>query len=418
MEAFSTLDLILILILLLLVSAYFSGSETAMMSLNRYRLRHLAKQGHKGAKRSAELLDKPDRLIGLILIGNNAVNIFATVVATILGLRFFDQYAEIFTTVILTITVLIFSEVTPKTLSALYPERVAFPSSRILKPLLWIMTPLVKALSLITNGLLRIFGVKQDDDADALNPDELRSVVNEAGNLIPKRHQDMLLSILDLERVTVEDIMVPRSEIYALNINSDFRKLTKGLIQSPHTRVVLFRDNIDDIVGIVHIRDALRLLTKEQFDKHNLLKAVKEVYYIPEGTPLNVQLLKFQNNHEHTGLVVDEYGDIQGLVSLEDILEEIVGDFTTTMTPDPSDEIHPQDDGSYIIEAAINIRELNKELEWELPLDGPKTLNGLILEHLEDIPMPKTTLELEGHSMEVLDVEENMIKLVKIQPTE
>ncbi|ABL99093.1 HlyC/CorC family transporter [Shewanella amazonensis] len=416
MDAISTGTLLLSLLVLILISAYFSGSETAMMSLNRYRLRHLASNGHKGAKRASKLLDRPDRLIGLILIGNNLVNILASAIATIIGMRIWGDVGVAIATGLLTVVVLVFAEVTPKTVAALHPERIAYPSSLLLKWLLVILQPLVKVMNIITSGILRLIGIRNVATNDALSQEELRTVVHEAGALIPQRHQDMLLSILDLEKVTVEDIMIPRAEIYAINVNDDFKQINRQVVTSPHTRVLVYRDTIDDAVGFIHLRDALRLQSKEEFSKATLLRAVKELYFIPEGTPLNVQLANFQHNKERIGLVVDEYGDIQGLVTLEDILEEIVGDFTTSMVPTASEEIHPQEDGSLLIDASINIRELNKEMKWELPTDGPKTLNGLILEYLEDIPSPNTSLRLEGYPIEVMEVAENMVKTVRVMP--
>ncbi|TCN87942.1 HlyC/CorC family transporter [Shewanella fodinae] len=416
MDAISTGALLLILLVLILISAYFSGSETAMMTLNRYRLRHLASNGHKGAQRALKLLERPDRLIGLILIGNNLVNILASAVATVLGMRLYGDVGIAIATGVLTFVVLVFAEVTPKTLAALRPEPVAFPSSIVLKWLLWVMLPLVKVMNWITSFILRLIGVKSVKHSDALSQEELATVVHEAGALIPRRNRDMLLSVLDLGNVSVEDIMVPRNELYAININDDFKSINKQIIQSPHTRVLLYRDNIDDTVGFVHLRDALRLQSKGQFSKSSLLRAVKEIYYVPEGTPLSVQLANFQKNKERIGLVVDEYGDIQGLVTLEDILEEIVGDFTTSMIPTASEEITPQQDGTFLIDATINIRDLNKEKHWNFPTDGPKTLNGLILEYLEEIPAANTGLRLAGYPMEIMEVADNMIKTVRVMP--
>ena len=387
-----------------------------MMSLNRYRLRHLANNGHKGAKRAIKLLERPDRLIGLILIGNNLVNILASAIATILGIRLFGDLGVAVATGVLTLVVLVFAEVTPKTVAALHPERIAFPSSILLKALLVVLSPLVKIVNFITSTFLRLLGIRSVKADDALSQEELRTVVHEAGALIPQRHQEMLLSIMDLEKVTVEDIMIPRSDLYAINVNDDFSRINKQVIQSPHTRVLLYRDNIDDAVGFVHLRDALRLQSKQQFSKSSLLRAVKEIYFIPEGTPLNVQLANFQHNKERIGLVVDEYGDIQGLVTLEDILEEIVGDFTTSMITTPSEDINKQQDGSFLIDATINIRDLNKEMDWHFPIDGPKTLNGLILEYLEEIPEPNTSMRLSGYPLEVLEVADNMVKTVRVMP--
>src|SRR5699024_721509 len=287
----------------------------------------------------------------------------------------------------LTIVVLIFAEVTPKTLAALYPERVAFPASLLLKPLMVILYPAVWTINALSNGLLRLFRINpHGKDDTAISSEELRTIVNEAGALIPRRHQDMLISILDLEKVTVDDIMVSRNEIYGIDITQDWRTISRRLMQSPHTKVLLYRDNIDDALGFIHARDALRLLAREEFSKSNLMRALRELYYIPEATPLNLQVVKFQRNKELLGLIGDEYRGGQGLVTLDDILEEIVGDFTTAISPTLSDEIKPQEDGSYLIEGTASIRDINKELGWKLPNDGPRSLNGLILEYLEDIP--------------------------------
>lgn len=417
MDNISTEMLFGILAVLIFISAYFSGSETGLMSLNRYRLRHLEQKNHKGAKRVAKLLARPDRLIGLILIGNNLVNIAASAIATIIGLRLFGDMGVLIATIALTLVILIFAEVTPKTLAALYPEKVAFPSSILLKFLLKLLFPLVIVVNWITNGILMLIGINAEQrDQHGLSSEELRTVVNEAGALLSGRDKDMLVSILELENVSVEDIMIPRSELVGIDVNDDWKKIQKQLTHSYHTRVLLYRDNIDDVVGYIHVKDALKLLSKNQFTKATLLRAVRELYFIPEGTPLNVQLLKFQAAKERLGLVVDEYGDIQGLVTLEDILEEIVGDFTTTMTPTPSEEVHLQPDGSYLVDGSATIRDINKEMSWELPADGPKTLNGLIVEYLEDIPQNNLSVRISGYPIEIIEVSDNMIKSVRVMP--
>ena len=418
MENISTQLLFITLGILILISAYFSGSETGMMSLNRYRLRHLEKEKHKGAKRVSKLLKRPDRLIGLILIGNNLVNIAAASIATIIGIRFFgDVYGMLISTVVLTLVILIFAEVTPKTLAALYPEKIAFPSSIILTLLLKLLFPLVIAVNWITNGILLLLGISSEQrEQHSLSSEELRTVVNESGALLHEQDQSMLMSILDLEKVSVEDIMIPRSELVGIDVNDDWKKIQKQLTQANHTRVLLYRDSIDDVVGYIHARDALKLLSKNQFTKATLLRAVRELYFIPESTPLNIQLLKCQHAKERLGLVVDEYGDIQGLVTLEDILEEIVGDFTTTMTPTPSEEVTLQPDGSYLVDGSASIRDINKEMSWQLPTDGPKTLNGLIIEHLEDIPQNNLSVRISGYPIEIVDVSNNRIKIVRVMP--
>lgn len=418
MDAIDTSALAIALVVLIMCSAYFSSSETGMMSINRYKLKHLANENHRGAKRVMSLLDKPDRLIGLILIGNNIVNIAATLVATEICVRLFGPvWGPAIVTGALTLILLVFAEVTPKTLAALYPEKIAYPSSIILLPLMFIFLPIVRLVNGITNGLLAIVNIKPGDgNADTLSPQELRTVVYEAGALIPKRHQDMLVSILELENVTAEDIMVPRNDIVAIDVNDDWKDIQRQLVNSQHTRVLLFRDSIDDAVGFVHVRDALRLLSKDQFSKATLLRAVREIYFTPETTQLHTLMYQFQAEKERIGLVVDEYGDIQGLVTLEDILEEIIGDFTTNILPDHSKEVNVQQDGSVLVDGSANVRELNKEMNWHLPTEGPKTLNGLILEYLEEIPENKVSVRLDGYPLEIIETTENMIKTVRVMP--
>ncbi len=418
MEDIATSTLFITLGVLILLSAYFSSSETGMMSINRYRLKHLQNEGNRSANRVQKLLDRPDRLIGLILIGNNLVNIAASAIATVLCIRLFgDYWGLLVATFGLTFVLLIFAEVTPKTLAALYPEKIAFPSSLILLPLLKVLYPFVAFINGITNGILALLRISPlNGSDDSLSREELRTVVYEAGAMIPKKHQEMLVGILDLESVTAEDVMVPRADIVAIDINDDWKKIQKHLTQAQHTRVLLYRDSIDDAVGFVHARDALRLLSKDQFTKASLLRAVREIYFTPESTPLHTLMYKFQSEKERIALVVDEYGDIMGLVTLEDILEEIVGDFTTSMVPDHSKEAHIQQDGSVLVDGSANVRDLNKEMQWNLPTEGPKTLNGLILEYLEEIPESKVSIRLAGYPIEIVDISENMIKTVRILP--
>lgn len=390
------------------------------MSINRYRLKHLQKEGHKGANRVQGLLERPDRLIGIILIGNNLVNVFASMLAAQIGMRLFDDVGMAMAGVVLTFVLLVFAEVTPKTLAALYPEKVAFPSSIILAPLLKLLLPFVIALNYITNGILKIFRINvadSDSESQSLSKEELRTVVHESSVLIPKQHQDMLMGILDLEKVTAEDIMVPRNDIFGIDINDDWKIIQKQLTHAQHTRVLVFRDNIDDAVGFIHVRDALRLLSKDEFSKASLLRAVREIHFTPEKTALHTLLYNFQSAKERIGLVVDEYGDIQGLVTLEDILEEIVGDFTTNIIQDKSDkQARLQHDGSYLVDASNNIRDINKEMNWNLPIDGPKTLNGLIVEYLEDIPQSNLSFRLAGYPIEVVEVEDNKINIIRVMP--
>jgi Mg2+/Co2+ transporter CorB len=418
LEHISTTTLIVTLIVMVVVSAYFSGSETGMMTLNRYRLRHLSKQGNRAAKRVERLLRKPDRLISLVLIGNNLVNILASSLATIVGMRLYGDAGVAIATGVLTFVVLVFAEVLPKTVAALYPEKVAFPSSFLLGPLQIIMMPLVWLLNMITRVLMRMVGIKADNVVSAaLSKDELRTLVHESHSKISRRNQDMLLSVLDLEKVSVSDIMVPRNDIVGIDINDDWKSIVRQLTHSPHGRIVLYRESLDDAIGMLRIREAWRQMNeKKEFTKEVMLRAADEIYYVPEGTPLSVQLVKFQRNKKKVGLVVNEYGDIQGLVTVEDILEEIVGDFTTSMSPTLAEEVTPQNDGSVIIEGSANVRELNKAFNWRLPEEEARTVNGMILEALEEIPSAGIRLRLSQYDIDILDVQENMIKQVRITP--
>lgn len=385
------------------------------MALNKYKVKHLEKEGHKGALRVSKLMSRPDRTIGLILIGNNLVNIAASAIATIIGLRLYGDMGVAIATFGLTLVILIFAEVTPKTLAALHPEKIAFPSSIFLLFLMKILFPLVVIVNYITNGILALLRVSSEQrEEHSLSKEELKTVVNESGGLLRDSHQNMIVNLLDLGKIKAEDIMIPRNEIYALDINDDWKNLLKGLTYANHTRLLLYRDNIDDAVGFIHVRDALRLLAKEDFSKTTLLRAVREIYYTPEGTSLFVLLQKLKQNKERIGLVVDEYGDIQGLFTLEDILEEIVGDFTTGISVDPSAICIKQADDSYILDGSSSIRDINKEMDWELPTDGPKTINGLILEIMEDIPEGGVSILVSGYPIEILSVKDNKVSLAKI----
>lgn len=386
------------------------------MTLNRYRLRHLTKAKHKGATRASKLLERPDRLIGLILLGNNFVNILASSLATVIALRYGGEAALAISTGLLTLVILIFAEVAPKTLAALHPEKIAFPAAVIYGPLLKVMYPLVWIVNMIANWFLRMMRISTEDSGTLhLSSEELRTVVNEAGAMIPRRHQKMLISILDLEKVTVDDIMTPRNEISGINIDDPWEEVYQQIVNTQYTKLPVFRSSIDNVVGFLHIRKLAPILGKEDLTSEQLLEHTREAYFIPEGTPLNKQILNFQREKRRFGLVVDEYGDILGLVTLEDILEEIVGEFTT----DPADlskEIQPQSDGSYLIDGSTHIRDLNRILNWNLPTDGPKTLNGLILEYMETIPEPNTSLLLEGYPVEIVQTKGHVIKKVRIKP--
>lgn len=416
MDGTSLTALSIILVGLIMLSAFFSSSETGMMSLNRYRLKHMAKTGHKGAKRAQKLLQRTDQLIGIILIGNNFVNILASSIATVIAIRIWGNAGIAIATLLLTIVILIFAEVTPKTLAALFPEKIAFPASYILGPLLRVLYPIVWAVNLFTGAILRILRISPNDAAnDHLSREELRTLVNEAGALIPAKHKDMLVSILDLEKVTVNDIMVPRNEVSGLDLDDDTDTILRQLRNSQHTRLPVFKGDINDIQGILHLRSAAKLLQQDEISKAMILQLCQEPYFVPESTPLNTQLINFQKGKRRFSIVVDEYGDVLGLATLEDILEEIVGEFTTDYAA-TSPDIIPQEDGTFIVDGTAAVRTINKTLGWKLPTDGPKTLNGLITETLENIPDTNVCLKVDGHRVEVLQIKDNVVKAAIVHP--
>jgi Mg2+/Co2+ transporter CorB len=404
-----------LLAILLLLSAFFSGSETALMSLNRYQLRHKAREGHRGARLAEHLLERPDRLIGLILLGNNLVNFSAASLVTLITLDLGGEKAVAIGTGIFTLVVIIFSEAAPKTLAALHPERLAFPAALVYYPLLKITYPIVWLTNAASNGVLWCLGVRSSgSELQSLTREELRTVVFEAGSRISNRYRSMLLSILDLGQVTVDDVMVPHNEIIGIDLDDHDDEIETAISTSEHTRMPVYRDNIDNVVGILHLRK-LANLAKTELTKPTLTTLLDEPYFVPEGTPLSTQLVQFQRRRERVALVVDEYGDIQGIVTLEDILEEIVGEFTT----DPADQIEDvvqESPTSFLVDATANIRELNRAQDWELPTDGPKTLNGLIVEELETIPPPGTCLKANGYPIEIVEVDDNRVRLVRVGP--
>ena len=399
---------------LLLFSAFFSSSETGMMAINRYRLRHLARKGNRAAKRTSALLERPDRLIGVILIGNNFVNILASALATLIAVRLWGDSGIAIATLGLTVIVLIFGEVTPKTIAAMYPEKVAFPASLVLMPLLKLLYPMVVAVNWICGLLMRPMGIRPGEESDdMLTTEELRTLVNESGLRMPKKRKGMLLGILDLEKVRVDDIMIPRNEIGGIDIEDDIKEIIDQLKDCQHTRIPVFRGDINNIVGMLHMRKIARLLMLEEINKAVLLQETSEPYFIPESTPLHTQLFNFQKRKERTALVVDEYGDILGLATLEDILEEIVGDFTTDVS-DSSQDITPLDDGSFIIDGSASIRSVNRALGWNLPIGEARTINGLITEEMEAIPDASVCWMVGKYRFEIMQVRDNRIKTVKM----
>lgn len=417
MDSIPLSSLFITLAILLLLSAFFSSSETGLMSLNRYKMRHLAEQGNRGAKQAEKLLEKTDILLSLILICNNLVNIAASAIATMIGMQLSGEAGVAIATGLLTFVMLVFSEILPKTIAAIYPEKVGFFASYILTPLKKLLLPIVFLMNIIIATLMKLLHIHKSEK-EGLNAEELRSVVQEAGRFIPSSHQEMLVSILDMEKVTVDDIMVPRNDIGGIDIDDDWKAIMRQLTGAAHARVVIYKGNMDkNILGMLRVREAFRLmLERNEFTKEQLLRAVDEVYFIPEGTSLNRQLINFKANKERIGLVVDEYGDIKGLITLEDILEEIVGEFTTSTAPKLEEEVKPQSDGSVLIEGSANLRDLNKLFDWNLPLDEVRTFNGLILEHLEKIPDEDTQFTLLNLKITILEVADNMVKLAKVEP--
>jgi len=385
-----------------------------MMALNRYRLRHLIKHNHRGAIRAGKLLDQPDRLIGLILIGNNLVNFIAASVGTAIAVRLWGNLGFILAPVLLTIIVLVFAEVTPKTIAALYPEKVAYPSSLLLIVLMKVFYPAVWMINKVSNGLVRLCGLKvEGGNSLHLTKEELRTVLDESGGLIPRKRHGMLLNILDLEKATVEDIMVPRNEVVGIDLDDDIAEILETISKSSHTLLPVFKKDLNEVIGFMHMRNMSKLIDIEEINKAELMQLIEEAYFVPESTPLHTQLFKFQNNKKRMAIVVDEYGDVQGIITIEDILEEIVGNFTTNLSEE-TDDIHPQPDGTYIIDGTATVREINKALDWDLPIDGPKTLNGLLTEMLEMIPEKNVCVRLPFHCAEILNVQDNAIRTVKM----
>jgi len=402
-------------VLLMIASAYFSGSETGMMRLNRYRLKHLKRTGHTGASRVSKLLETPDRIIGVILIGNNFVNFLAASVATSITILILGEPAPLVTAVVLTLVVLIFAEATPKTIAALYPEKVAYPSSLLLNILLKILYPVVRIVNFVSNGLVRLLGFKSniDDSQQQLTPDELRTIVDESSGRVPRRRQGMLLNILDLEKVTVNYILVPKNEIIGLDIEDDIDEILSQIGSAQHTLLPMYKREIDNIIGILHLRSVGKLIQVEKINKATIIQETMEPYFIPESTPLHTQLFNFQSKKLRMAMVVDEYGAVKGLVTLEDILEEIVGEFTTDLAAS-NKEIHEQGDGIFLIDGSASIRDINRILSWDLDSSSAKTLNGLLTEILQSIPESAVGIELDGYYAEIVQVKDNVIRTVRM----
>ena len=406
------------LVVMLLVAGFFSLAETSMMALNRYRLRHLVKEGNRGARLTQKLLDSTDRLLGVILLGNNLVNAASAVLVAEIARRLFGDGEMVLAAATLAVTffILVFSEITPKVIGATFPEALALPSSYVLTPLLRIAYPIVWFVNLFVQGLLRILFIRPKSDSEGhLSMEELRTLVLEGGKFIPKKHQSIFLNLFELEDMTVDDTMTPRGQIESLDLKDDIDDIRNALATAHHTRLVVCEGGLDNVVGILHVRKVLNATRREQITLEGLRGILRDPYFVPEGTPLLDQLTRFQENQRHVGLVVDEYGEILGLVTLKDILEEIVGEFTSQAIGSAA-LFHKEADGSVIADGACSLRVLNRKAGFEFPLDGPKTINGLLLEQLEDIPEGGTTLNVAGHPVEIMQVQNRMVKVVRIQP--
>ena len=402
---------------LLCLSAFFSSAETGMMALNRFKLKHLVKQRNKSAIRANKLLQRPDRLLGIILIGNNFVNILAAALTTILCLRLFGDSGVLIGSIILTMIVLIFAEVTPKTFAANYSEKVALPSSLILKFLQKLLYPLVWIVNFFSNSILKLLGVKEKESEEDLSPEELKSILENSGDLIPSRYQEMLLSVLELDKISIDEVMIPKNEIIGIDLSKDIEEIGDFLKDSKKEFFPVFDQNLDDIKGIINLYGINSFLSSQKKDTESLLQNSEEVYFALENTSLNIQLNNFQKDKKKVAVVFDEYGSVKGMVDIKDILEEIVGEIS-----DPHEEvkidIKEQKDGSYLIDASISVRDVNKRLGWDLPLSGPKTLNGLILENTETIPEANISLEIDNYLIETVLIKDNMIKFTKVRKLE
>jgi Mg2+/Co2+ transporter CorB len=409
-----------IVILMILVSAFFASTETALMSINRYRLRHKALSGNRSAKLAEKLLAKPDRLIGVILLGNTFANFSAATLTALVSVKLYGDSGVVIATSVASIMMFVFGDLAPKTFGALHSERLALTSVWVYVVLDKLLYPLVWCANLAANNALRLFGISSQQVSNhSLSRDELRTIVADGGGSIPQDHQRMLVSILDLEKITVEDIMVPRNDIAAINANDEWDDILEQLRSSPHTRLPVFEDTLDNIVGILHLKSVAQHLAHGELSRDDLIAMAKarEPLFVPAGTSLNTQLLNFQRNRRRIAIVVNEYGDLQGLVTLEDLLEEIVGEFTT----DPATlhrDIHQEPSGNYVVSGSINVRTLNRTLGWNLSTDGPRTLNGLIFEHLETIPEPGTSLKLGPYAVEIMQTADNVVKMARLYSTD
>ncbi|MGE5524914.1 MAG: HlyC/CorC family transporter [Rhodospirillaceae bacterium] len=406
------------LLVLLVVSAFFSISETSMMALNRYRLRHLTQQGHRGARLTSELLRQMDRFLGVVLLGNNVINAASALLVGEIARRYLgdSEYALVIATGAAAFAILVFSEITPKVVGAGYPERIALPASYVLMPLLKVTRPIVWFVNLFVQGLLRLMRLRSTASGEEhrLSVEELRTLVLETG-YIPQKHKSILVNLFDLEATTVDDVMVPRHHIEAIDIESPIEEMMQQISTAYHRRLLVYQDQLDNVIGTLRVRSVLNLAQQGELTREGLREILREPYFVPSGTPLFSQLQNFQEHQDRVSLVVDEYGELMGLVTLEDILEEIIGEFTTH-SPLRGRGFHPQEDGTYLVEGSAMLRELNRKLGFNFPLEGPKTLNGLIVEHLQDIPEPNMSVKIAGYPMEIVHTQDRIVKAVRLRP--
>ena len=409
------------LALLLLISGFFSVAETSLMSLNRYRLRHLVKEGNRGARLASTLLAKTDKLLGVILLCNNFANAASATLVAVITVKLFGEgeWVLMFGTLAVTFAILVFSEISPKVIAAAYPEKIGIFCSYILYPLLKVLYPAVWFVNLFVGGLLRLLGVRVNfsETTQSLTMDELRSIVTDAGHFMPQKHRTILLNLFELEKIIVDDVMAAHTMVESINFDAPIEEILQHISNSMHTRLPVRQGEHEEIIGILHVRKVIGRLREHlegnELDKESLLALIAEPYFIPSGTPLFTQIQQFQENQQRVALVVDEYGEFKGLVTLEDILEEVIGDFTT-QSPSRSGSYRREEDGSWLVDGSSSLRDLNKKLHLDLPLDGPRTLNGLILEHFEDIPEPGTSFKIRTHRLEIIQTQDRIVKSVKI----
>ncbi len=417
MDSISTSTLFAALAVLLLTSAFFSASETAMMAINRYRLRHAAESGVRGAMRAQALLDRTDKLLGVILLGNNLVNSASATLSAVLAIRLFGSGEVVLfvATLLLTFLILVFSEVTPKVVGAAFPERVAYPATLLLAPLLKLAYPVVWFVNLFVQGILRLLRIKPPEhgQGNSLGLEELRTIVLESSGRLPREHHRILMNLLELEDITVDDVMTPRSQIESIDIEDDPERMRQQISTSHHTRLVVHAGSSDNLLGVLHVRRVLHALTGEELDPATLRDNLETPYFVPAGTPLFTQLRNFQSSRRRLALVVDEYGELQGLVTLEDLLEEMVGEFTT-QAPSDTGYLRREEDGNWLVEGSVLLRHLNRKLGLSLPLDGPKTLNGLLLEQFEDIPEAGVSIKLGDVPVEIVQTQDRAVKMARI----